>query len=267
MDDLSCFAFFDIVSSLLTSAGEPKAHPRQTPGKIVPDAALDSVLRRLSRQSGIPVNALRTAIQNQYPIASGWFIRISYSSTFPAAANEIAFECSIDKQGRFHRLDGPALVEIYNGKLSHWCWYMHGQRHRAGLPARFELEREGPCLSWYENGRLHRSRGPAMISEANRVYCLEWFERGRRHRADECAIVKVIPDDNSFIGDWYLYGVKEPDLRDLHAAACLSDQDLSASLARTLPSLTHEQRQAVIKTYWSKLTKAQRAAMEAASSF
>ena len=57
--------------------------------------------------------------------------------------------------GKFHRVDGPA-VEYINGS-KHWFFY--GQRHRDDGPAE---EWQDGSKFWFFYGQRHRSDGPAI---------------------------------------------------------------------------------------------------------
>jgi len=63
-----------------------------------------------------------------------------------------------NKDGKLHRLDGPA-VERLNG---YKAWYKNGLRHRLDGPAR---ELEIGARHWYQNGELHRLDGPAVMCD------------------------------------------------------------------------------------------------------
>ena len=59
------------------------------------------------------------------------------------------------KEGKLHRIDGPA-VEYSNGTK---IWYKEGKRHRENGPAR---EHSNGGKEWYKEGKLHRIDGPAV---------------------------------------------------------------------------------------------------------
>jgi hypothetical protein len=81
----------------------------------------------------------------------------------------------LDKDGKFHRDDGPA---IHDAK-SH-IWYRHGLRHREGdLPA---MDMENGDKAWYREGQKHRETGPAVIYGDGRQ---EWWLKGRQVSEDE----------------------------------------------------------------------------------
>ena len=64
-----------------------------------------------------------------------------------------------NKQGKYHRLDGPA-VERADGSKD---WWVDGKRHRTDGPA---VERAYGLKRWYVHDKLHRLDGPA-IEDAN----------------------------------------------------------------------------------------------------
>ena len=59
------------------------------------------------------------------------------------------------KEGKLHRLDGPA-VEYVNGDKH---WYKEGKRHREDGPA---IEYLNGTKKWYVEGLTHRIDGPAI---------------------------------------------------------------------------------------------------------
>lgn len=81
-----------------------------------------------------------------------------------------------DKNGEFHREDGPA-IEFANGDVK---WYRHGVIHRDGGPA---YQDSKGAEVWYSNGKVHREDGPAMISSSrSHKY---WFLDGKRYYKKE----------------------------------------------------------------------------------
>ena len=80
-----------------------------------------------------------------------------------------------NKDGKLHRLDGPAL-ERRNGSKE---WYQNGEYHRLDGPA---LERSNGYKEWYQNGKLHRLDGPAY--EGSDGY-KEWYIEGKYYRTEK----------------------------------------------------------------------------------
>jgi hypothetical protein len=62
-----------------------------------------------------------------------------------------------NKEGKLHRLDGPAVEWIDGTRF----WYQNGLRHRLDGPA---ITNKGRYKMWYVHGRHHREDGPAFIS-------------------------------------------------------------------------------------------------------
>ena len=60
-----------------------------------------------------------------------------------------------NKEGQYHRLDGPA-VEYANGDKA---WYQNGMCHREDGPA---VEWSSGSKEWWVEGKLHRTDGPAL---------------------------------------------------------------------------------------------------------
>jgi len=59
------------------------------------------------------------------------------------------------QDGKFHRLDGPA-IEYANGSK---YWFQNGKRHRLDGPA---VEYADGSKAWYQNNKRHRLDGPAV---------------------------------------------------------------------------------------------------------
>ena len=97
------------------------------------------------------------------------------------------------KDGKYHRLDGPAV--IYPDGTEEWC--QNGDLHRDNdLPAR--TYPSGGGKEWYKNGYRHREDGPAIIYADGQK---EWYLNGKLHRLDGPAIIH--PDGGEA---WYLNG-------------------------------------------------------------
>ena len=56
-----------------------------------------------------------------------------------------------NKEGKLHRIDGPA-IEHRNGNKA---WYQMGLKHRIDGPA---IEFNSGVKHWYQNGVLHRTK-------------------------------------------------------------------------------------------------------------
>lgn len=57
--------------------------------------------------------------------------------------------------GKFHRIDGPAIERFDGTKF----WYQNGKLHREDGPA---VENINGAKYWYQNGNYHREDGPAI---------------------------------------------------------------------------------------------------------
>ena len=73
-----------------------------------------------------------------------------------------------DAQGRWHRVDGPA-VERSSGTKE---WYLNGKLHRVDGPA---YEQFDGTTVWYLNGKRHRVDGPAVERSSGTK---EWWLNG-----------------------------------------------------------------------------------------
>lgn len=69
-----------------------------------------------------------------------------------------------NKDKRFHRTDGPAVIEYYCDLkgvfIKSETHYINGKKHREDGPA---LINSDGYREWYKNGELHRDDGPAII--------------------------------------------------------------------------------------------------------
>jgi hypothetical protein len=75
----------------------------------------------------------------------------------------------LNKKGKLHRLDGPA-IETDDGSQE---WYVNGKLHRVGAPAAVTASGN---KYWYINDRLHRLDGPAY---EGRTGMKEWWINGK----------------------------------------------------------------------------------------
>jgi len=73
--------------------------------------------------------------------------------------------------GKFHRLDGPA-IEFADG---YKAWHQNGKLHRIDGPA---IEWADGTKHWYQNGELHRLDGPARewADDGTKEYWIEGEE-------------------------------------------------------------------------------------------
>jgi len=96
------------------------------------------------------------------------------------------------KDGKLHRVDGPAITHL-NGSYK-WC--LHGEKHRLDGPAVYSKDM---VKEWWVNGELHRTDGPAVEYEDGTKY---WYVNGMCHRTDGPA--REYPGGNK---EWWLNGV------------------------------------------------------------
>lgn len=92
-----------------------------------------------------------------------------------------------NSQGKFHRLDGPAVE-----REQQEYWYYRGNLHREGGPAAKDMHQE----QWLIHGNLHRIGGPAIIDEYTGE---QWYQDGLRHRPDGPARTMTKNDFNSAV--------------------------------------------------------------------
>jgi len=73
------------------------------------------------------------------------------------------------QDGKYHRIDGPAINYFAGPKRGSQFWYKNGKLHREDGPA---IIRNSGLQYWYQDGELHREDGPAVISPSGKGY---WF--------------------------------------------------------------------------------------------
>ena len=80
-----------------------------------------------------------------------------------------------NKEGQFHREDGPAIEYADGGKH----WYINGQRHREDGPA---VENANGTKYWFLNGLHHREDGPAIKYATGSK---QWYLKGKEYTEEE----------------------------------------------------------------------------------
>jgi hypothetical protein len=88
-----------------------------------------------------------------------------------------------NKEGKYHRLDGPA-IEYSDGDKA---WYQNGERHRLDGPAR---EWSDGSKEWWVEGKKHRIDGPAMEYYNNSK---EWYIEGKYYSTEEAFLKATQP--------------------------------------------------------------------------
>ena len=96
----------------------------------------------------------------------------------------------LDKYGKYHRLDGPA-VEHTDGRKE---WYVLGKRHRLDGPA---VEHPDGRKVWWVKDKIHRLGGPAFEHPNGNK---EWWVNHEYHRLDGPAV-----EYTSGYKVWYIY--------------------------------------------------------------
>ena len=80
-----------------------------------------------------------------------------------------------DSEGRYHRVDGPAVIWPSGTQE----WRINGKLHRENGPAVIYVD---GMLEWYINNGRHREDGPAVIHADGSQ---EWWLNGKRHRDND----------------------------------------------------------------------------------
>lgn len=111
-----------------------------------------------------------------------------------------------DDEHRWHRDDGPAVVNTKTGESS-WC--QHGKRHREDGPAlSTENERNEIEEIWMIEGQIHRDDGPAVIvyDRGLNIIKEQWYQYDKIHREDGPALI-YHPRKNT---TWYDAATSKP---------------------------------------------------------
>ena len=113
------------------------------------------------------------------------------------------------KNGKRHRIGGPAYAAIESDGSWTEVWFKNGKRHRIGGPAYAAIESDGSWIEeWHKNGKYHRADGPAFTEvESDGSWSEEWYENGKCHRADGPAITRI-DVYGSWEEEWYENGVR-----------------------------------------------------------
>lgn len=88
--------------------------------------------------------------------------------------------------GRFHRLDGPAVVDYYEDgvKVAYEAWWSNGKQHCRDRPAIVNYYEDGTVEyeGWYRDDKLHREDGPAVTAchRDGSVKYQEWWLNGKQ---------------------------------------------------------------------------------------
>ena len=134
-------------------------------------------------------------MRNQYKILTEKYEQVLEADQEPV----MTVNSSGDKQwrlknGKLHRLDGPA-IEWTDGTES---WFQNGYLHRLDGPA--VKYRDGTTL-WKRYGKFHRLDGPAVEFASGTK---EWWQNGKRHRLDGPAYLGA--KGTSFSPSWFING-------------------------------------------------------------
>lgn len=129
-------------------------------------------------------------MRNQYKILAEKYEQVLEADQEPV----MTVKSSGDKQwrlknGKLHRLDGPA-VEWADGTES---WFQNGYLHRLDGPA--VKYRDGTSV-WKRHGKHHRLDGPAIEWASG---AKDWWQNGKRHRLDGPAIINPYGSKGWFI--------------------------------------------------------------------
>lgn len=93
------------------------------------------------------------------------------------------------KEGNLHREDGPAYISNHkdNGKIQCEKYAIYGGLHRENAPAKIEYGLDGLKVkeSFFSHGYKHRSTGPAVITHLLKGPSEEWFIKGEKLSPEE----------------------------------------------------------------------------------
>ena len=98
----------------------------------------------------------------------------------PRLSLEDNVEKWVNADNKLHRneKDGPAIIRE-DGEVEYW---KNGRKHRINGPAVITPYK----IEWWQNGQRHRKDGPAIIYSNGMK---EWWRYGQRHRIDGPAMI------------------------------------------------------------------------------
>ena len=94
------------------------------------------------------------------------------------------------RNGKYHRDDGPAIVQQNQDGSTHVEYYRNGELHREDGPAFVACYDDGSRLEmYYLNGQKHREEGPALIATGSdgKYIAKHWCNHGeliKREKGD-----------------------------------------------------------------------------------
>jgi len=146
------------------------------------------------------------------PMEATYSVETPFPDQYPDRRGHVdVFACTVyvDADNRFHREDGPALIEDDGDKE----WWNHGLRTRADGPA---IERSDGSYEYWLDGKRHRDRdqdskpgssqdpaGPAVLGSDGSK---EWWYRGELHRDRLPAV--ILPEGTR---EWWQMDVRHRD--------------------------------------------------------
>ncbi len=84
--------------------------------------------------------------------------------------------------GRLHRIDGPAYIEVRDDGSASTGWYREGKLYRGDGPAGVDVHPDGTRSErWYIDDQPHRADGPACVivhPDGSRIE--EWWIAGHQ---------------------------------------------------------------------------------------
>lgn len=135
-----------------------------------------------------------------YLVGDDEYAKYRFTHPRPCAASLAGdhVDCWFNKDGRRHRLRGPAATTYHTDGRCEVAWYRDGLEHREGAPSLVYVDRRGVRVEqWCRNGTLHRGDGPAIQaynSDGDPTWCCYYLNGERFDDQREYEVVLCLMD-------------------------------------------------------------------------
>jgi antitoxin component YwqK of YwqJK toxin-antitoxin module len=115
----------------------------------------------------------------------------------------------LDKDGEFHREDGPAYIRYNeNGNIKYKSYFSNNKLHREDGPASIQYYENGniQCEYYYLNGKIHKEDGPAytVYYENGNIKYEAYYLNGKINKEDGPAYTAYNENGNIESEKYYL---------------------------------------------------------------
>lgn len=112
------------------------------------------------------------------------------------------------EDGKYHRLDGPSLIEYdRRGRRRFEIYHLNDKKHRINGPA-YIMYFENKIIQedYFINNKLHRMNNPASISyyKNGNVSSISYYTNNMRCRLNGPAVIEYYPDGNVLCQAYYI---------------------------------------------------------------